>query len=578
MTTPEARSTGHQLATRLTQAVARALAPAAPPDAFSAARDASQLLSLPGLDRVLEALAPHAGARWPRELGPVIGRLERVTEEASRSGDLEPFRRADRELSGLAAEVEAIEWSAGGSGAVATIGAVDVLGDLPLEPLESLRDVRLLPEVAAGLRAALDWLVGDGGPRRPLRVTVEDGVLQVRCESVQLGGLRAAQDVIAAVGGNLAPVTPAREAAAAPGGMRVRIPTFAPRPSYLMIHQGGIPIALPWHAVLRVHASGAAELEARDREGAGVALLAPFAPSPASREARPVILIAHGLKRAYLVADCLVWRLAAEACAAPGPAPAPGLEHAVRTEEGEIYRLADPAVLLANVALPPLPEARAAQRPPSPASPRTPAAPLGPTVSSPAGVPGRAAAGRAPVRDGAAAATRTTPQLRVLEAEDVEALALEVATAPSSVGPVAGPQALAAVAESKPSNAADARAPRRALLADDSLTARMFLARMLEQHGFEVTAVSRGAELLAALARGPWSLLCVDVELPDMAGVPLLREVAARARAPLVALVRDRQDLETANAAGISRVLLKPFDPDALTQLVRRLVPERGAR
>ena len=570
MTRSERRSTGKEIADSLAQAVVRALVPGAPTGTFEAASDAAQLLGLPGLDRLLQALASHAEPAWPRELNPAVGRLERLAAECARAGDIEPLRAADRELAGLAAELEAIEWSATGrdpaepDSVVATLGAEDVLADLSIEDPSALRGVRLVPSVAAALRAALDWLAGEHAARRRLTVSVEDGVLQVTCDALEAAGLRAAHDVLAAVGGNFGPAPPGREVAAGQGRRRVRVPTFASRHFYLMIHQGGIPLALPWHSVLQVHVAGSAELAVREQGGAGITVLAPLSAAPTARGDRPVVLIGHGLQRAYLVADRLVWRLEAESCPAPGPVPAAGLDRTVRTEDGELYWVADPAVLLAGVPLPalaeaPLPPLRLKTQPSIP----RPAPETRPTSNRPEARPSTASA---------------TPRLRVLEAHDVETLAREVAAETPAAPPTAGPQSLAAIAQPEPDAGPAVRRARRALVAEDSLTARMFLTRMLEQHGFEVTAVTRGAELLKMLEHGPWALLCVDVELPDTPGPALLREVAARGRAPLVALIRDRQDLECASAAGISRVLRKPFDPDALEALVQRLAPARGGR
>jgi CheY-like chemotaxis protein len=117
-------------------------------------------------------------------------------------------------------------------------------------------------------------------------------------------------------------------------------------------------------------------------------------------------------------------------------------------------------------------------------------------------------------------------------------------------------------------------------VAEDSLTASIFLARLLEKHGFIVRTVETAAELARELARGDWALVCVDVELPDRRGrehlvatrTALERAHAGRPVPPaLIALVRDLDDAAAAQAAGITRVLRKPFDRDALAELLRRI-------
>jgi DNA-binding response OmpR family regulator len=118
-----------------------------------------------------------------------------------------------------------------------------------------------------------------------------------------------------------------------------------------------------------------------------------------------------------------------------------------------------------------------------------------------------------------------------------------------------------------------------ALVAEDSITARIFLARLLTRLGFDVSTVDTAAALRAELERCPWSLVCVDIELPDEAGTAFLAGLAARyaARTPFVALVRDAEDRVAARRAGIERMLRKPFDHQELEQVLGRLglVPRR---
>src|SRR5260221_3480973 len=107
----------------------------------------------------------------------------------------------------------------------------------------------------------------------------------------------------------------------------------------------------------------------------------------------------------------------------------------------------------------------------------------------------------------------------------------------------------------------------------------MFLNRMLESRGFSVSAVSSGAEALREAAHGPWWLVCADVELGDVRGAGWLRMLRERigAASPLAALVRDREDRDVAMAAGVSRVLRKPFDEAELSELIQRVADAREA-
>jgi CheY-like chemotaxis protein len=92
-----------------------------------------------------------------------------------------------------------------------------------------------------------------------------------------------------------------------------------------------------------------------------------------------------------------------------------------------------------------------------------------------------------------------------------------------------------------------------------------------------VIGVASGAEALREAVRGPWWLVCADVELGDVRGAGWLKVLRERvgAAAPLAALVRDREDREAAMAAGVSRVLRKPFDEAELSELIQRVADAR---
>jgi len=87
--------------------------------------------------------------------------------------------------------------------------------------------------------------------------------------------------------------------------------------------------------------------------------------------------------------------------------------------------------------------------------------------------------------------------------------------------------------------------------------------------------VTLASQLEDALARGPWSLVLVDVDLPDSGAAEHLRSVVAAAAANRVALVRDADDAALAHAHGIHLHLRKPFEADALDELLANLDPNR---
>ena len=321
----------------------------------------------------------------------------------------------------------------------------------------------------------------------------------------------------------------------------MRLPIVTTRETFLMISQGGLDLALPWHAVLRVTMAPRATFESNVAT-AGHPVLAPLVPLSSAEAEYPIILIAHGLRRAYFVADRLVWRLPAETIEhAPDPR-APGHARCVRTEGGAIHRVADPARLLENV----------------------------PPIATPefepeaAAVPDNTRASH-PMSDAAhqtAPATHSGATVAAL-AEDLDAIP-EVR---SNAEPAAPPMLDAARVMPL---------PLRALIAEDSISARLGLAQMLEGHGLEVHAVGTAAELFEALEDGPWAIVCVDAELPDGHGVELLSEARDRAResdedVEVVALVRDGAEAAQAVEALVVRTLQKPCHRAAVARLIADL-------
>ncbi|MBI1798876.1 MAG: response regulator [Candidatus Eisenbacteria bacterium] len=563
MNAPDRDNTARELARGLGDALEPILGERANPLALRAARDVAQLLGLSGLERLLGALEPCAGHAWPPEVSAALERLRRERSRCDAEGDVVVFRRVDSELRGIAAEVQAIEWSRApesesSDAQVRTLSLSSALADLAYELRtsdERARDARLTAPVAAALRAALDWLAGEFGPRRPFAVSSGDGVLEVAVAVGDGSGFAAAHEVLAAAGGQCGPwlMEPPE-----PGLWQVRVPLASARDLYLMVEQGGLNLALPWGSVLRFAMLKAGDLDERVRAmGPDVRLIAPLDPTARGVNERPAIVIASGLKRGVMIADRLVWRLAAVTCDPARPAPA-GFEHAVRGEDGAVYWIANPARLLSAIPLPQV-----------------------------AADPPRRGRERIPQRFPA------PPSLRVLSIADVTTLPVAPRTAgavahasrvrapegPASEGSAPAPHSprVPAPEVHVPGQVHDPAptATRRALVIEDSITARMFLTRMLQARGLDVVTVTSAADALHELAHGPWVLVCIDVELPDARGSDWLRSVQQRAGAGPVfaALVRDRPDREAAHAAGISRMLRKPFDEAEVAALISRIGP-----
>lgn len=525
----------NEIVRMLTVAVRHALEPSNT-KGLPAARDVAQILGFDGLDRALSVWrAKDPGTE------PIAARLVALCERSEAEGTIEPFIAADADLGRLAVECGSVVEGEPGLPAEGTLGALEALGDLRLDDDASraaASRVRLSPQVSAALRAAIDWLCEDRALPGGARLRTEDSALELTCPHVNPAGLAAAGKVLAAVGGNLGP---ARSPRGGTGAWVMRVPIVTTRETFLMISQGGLDLALPWHAVLKVTMAPRATFDSS--VGAlGHPVLAPLVALSSVEAEYPIILIAHGLRRAYFVADRLVWRLPAETIE-HGPDPrALGHARCVRTEGGAVYRVADPARLLENVpsiALPEFePEAAAVNDDARGSLPVT-------EVSYETAPENHAGA----------------PAAALAEDDDAGFEARETAE------PAAAPMLDAARVMPL---------PLRVLIAEDSISARLGLVQMLEGHGLQVHAVGTAAELFEALEDGPWAIVCVDAELPDGHGVELLSEARDRAReadegVEVVALVRDGAEAALAVEARIVRSLQKPCSRTAVARLIADL-------
>jgi response regulator of citrate/malate metabolism len=97
--------------------------------------------------------------------------------------------------------------------------------------------------------------------------------------------------------------------------------------------------------------------------------------------------------------------------------------------------------------------------------------------------------------------------------------------------------------------------------------------------GFEVIGVARsGGEALRFLAAREIDLVLLDIYLPDMAGLDVVRALRARGLATDVIAVTSARDLDVVRAAvsqGVVQYLLKPFTFAALRDKLRRYADYR---
>lgn len=111
----------------------------------------------------------------------------------------------------------------------------------------------------------------------------------------------------------------------------------------------------------------------------------------------------------------------------------------------------------------------------------------------------------------------------------------------------------------------------RVLVVDDEPGIQRALAVTLRARGYEVATVGGGAAALAAAARRPPDIVILDLGLPDLDGVDVIRGLRGWSQAPIIVLSgrTDGDQKVDALDAGADDYVTKPFGMDELLARLR---------
>ena len=115
------------------------------------------------------------------------------------------------------------------------------------------------------------------------------------------------------------------------------------------------------------------------------------------------------------------------------------------------------------------------------------------------------------------------------------------------------------------------------LAVDDSASIRQMVSFTLKNAGYDVVEASDGMDGLAKAKTQGFNLVLTDQNMPRMDGLTLIKSLRAMPQyktVPILMLTTESSDAmkQQGRAAGATGWLVKPFDPQKLIEIVKKVI------
>ena len=112
------------------------------------------------------------------------------------------------------------------------------------------------------------------------------------------------------------------------------------------------------------------------------------------------------------------------------------------------------------------------------------------------------------------------------------------------------------------------------LVTDDEEIAQQFLSHIIRREGYEVEIAENGARALELIKEHKFSLILLDIEMPDMDGIEVLkiiRKTHSKSELPVImaTAMDSSDDMVKALDAGANDYMTKPLDIAVLLARIR---------
>lgn len=110
------------------------------------------------------------------------------------------------------------------------------------------------------------------------------------------------------------------------------------------------------------------------------------------------------------------------------------------------------------------------------------------------------------------------------------------------------------------------------LIVDDEKEAGQELCEILEQEGYNALVANNGAQAKQIIAKAPLDLVLLDLKLPDVNGLDLVKNIREIGRDTYIIIITAFGSLDSAKRAIREEVydyITKPFVPEKLIEIIK---------
>ena len=123
---------------------------------------------------------------------------------------------------------------------------------------------------------------------------------------------------------------------------------------------------------------------------------------------------------------------------------------------------------------------------------------------------------------------------------------------------------------------------KKILAVDDSKTMRDMVSFTLKGAGYEIVEAEDGKAALAVLNGVKVDAIITDLNMPNMNGFELIRALRANPTykfTPILMLTTEGDDSkkQEGKAAGATGWIVKPFNPEKLMEVIKKVCPSEAA-